>query len=71
MCIRDRLYDDMLHDEIIWDKPINSNDIVERYKNLNKYYIDNNNIIYLIKNNVCRPKFDCCSTMEDKLFYGV
>ena len=31
-------YDDMLHDEIIWDKPINSNDIVEIYKKLDKYY---------------------------------
>ena len=49
-------YDDMLHDKLIWNKPINSNDIVERYKKLNKYYIDNNNIIYLIKNDVCRSK---------------
>ena len=45
-----------LYDKLIQNKPINSNDIVERYKNLNKYYIDKNNIIYLITNNVCRPK---------------
>ena len=40
-------YDDKLYDKLIWNKPINSNDIVEEYKILNKYYIDNNNICLL------------------------
>ena len=29
-------YDDMVHDKLIWNKPINSNKIVEEYKNLDK-----------------------------------
>ena len=37
--------DDMVYDKLIWNKPINSNEIVEEYKNVDKYYIDNN-IIY-------------------------
>ena len=49
-------YDDMVYDKLIWNKPINSNDLVEEYKNLSKYYIDNNNIIYLIKTKLYRPK---------------
>ena len=51
MCIRDRnytkgartiLYDDMLYDKIVEN---NSNDIVEVYTKVNKYYIECNNII--------------------------
>ena len=50
------VYKRQVHDKLIWNKPINSNEIVEEYKKLDKYYIDNNNIIYLIKNKLYRPK---------------
>ena len=54
MCIRDS---DMVYAKLIWNTPININEIVEKYKNVNKYYIDNkNNIIYLLKNKLYRPK---------------
>ena len=44
MCIRDR------------NTPINMNEIVEKYKSVDKYYNDNINIIYLVKNKLYRPK---------------
>ena len=53
MTILDR---DQLYDKMIWNNPINYNDIVENYEKLNNHYVDNNNIRYLIKNDVCRPK---------------
>ena len=46
----------MLHDKLIWNKPINSNDIVEEYKNLNKYYINDANMMFSRKNKLYRPK---------------
>ena len=46
------LYDNMLHDEVIWNKHINSNSIVEIYEELDKYYIDSNNIRHSILNHV-------------------
>ena len=48
---------DMVYDKKLQNKPFNSgNKIVEEYKILNKYYINNNNIIYMIKNILYRPK---------------
>ena len=48
---------DMVYDKLIWNTPINMNEIVEKYKNEDKYYIDTNiNIIYLLKNKLYRPK---------------
>ena len=51
MCIRDRLYD-----VIIWNNPVDYYGIVEKYENLNSRYIGRNNIMYLIKNELCRRK---------------
>ena len=47
---------DQLHDKIIWNNHINSNDIGEEYDNINNYYIDSNHIMYSIKNDLYRPK---------------
>ena len=47
---------DQVHERIIWNKPINSKDIVERCKKLNKYYIDSTNVMYSIINDLYRPK---------------
>ena len=47
---RDRLYD-----ELIGNNPINDDGFV-KYKNLNKCYINDVNIMYLIKNKLYRPK---------------
>ena len=38
------------------DNPVNYNDIVEKYEHLNSHYIDRDNIMYLIKNDLCRRK---------------
>ena len=48
---------DMVYAKLIWNTPININEIVEKYKNVNKYYIDNkNNFISLLKNKFYTPK---------------
>ena len=44
---------DKLFDVIIWNNPV---DIVEEYENINSHYIDRDNIMYLIKNDLCRRK---------------
>ena len=50
------LGDNKLYDIIIWNNPVNCNGIVEEYKNLNNLYIDRNDIMNLIKNELCRCK---------------
>ena len=47
---------DKLYEIMIWSDHIDYNGIVERYKKLNKYYIDSTNIIYSIINDLYRPK---------------
>ena len=44
---------DKLYDVILWNNPV---DIVEKYENLNSHYIDRDNIMYLIINELCRRK---------------
>ena len=44
---------DTLYDIIIWNNPVS---IVESYEKLNIHYVDGNNIMYLLKNDLCRPK---------------
>ena len=47
---------DMVYDKKLQNKHINSgNEVVEEYTILNEYYINNNNIIYVIKNILYRP----------------
>ena len=53
MTILDR---DQLYDIMIWNNPVNYNDIVEKYEHLNNHYIDNDNIMYLIKIYLCSHK---------------
>ena len=50
MTIRDG---DTLYDIILWNNPVS---IVENYEKLNIHYVDSNNIMYLIKNDLCRRK---------------
>ena len=47
---------DKLHDVIIWNNPVDYYGIVEKYENLNSRYIDRDNIMYLINNELCRRK---------------
>ena len=51
MCIRDS----KLYDKLIWNNPINYDSFAE-YKNLNKYYIHDGNIMFSRKNKLYRPK---------------
>ena len=47
---------DKLYDVIIWNNPVYYCGIVEEYDNLNSSEIDRNNIMNLIKNELCRRK---------------
>ena len=47
------LYGGKLYDIIIWNNPVG---IVEKYEKLNNHYIDSNNIMYSIKNDLCSRK---------------
>ena len=47
---------DKLYDMVIWNDHINYKDMVEEYDNINNYYIDNNNIMYSIINDLYRLK---------------
>ena len=49
MTILDR---DKLYEIVIWNKHINLNSIVEIYEELDKYYIDSNNIRHSILNHI-------------------
>ena len=44
---------DKLYDVIIWNNPV---DILEKYDNLSSLYIVGDNIVNLIKNELCRHK---------------
>ena len=48
-------YDDKLYDKLIRNNPINYDGFVE-YKNVNKYYINDDNIMFSRKNKLYRPK---------------
>ena len=45
---------DKLYDVIIWNNPVDYYGIVENYENLKSRYIDRDNVMYLIKNELCR-----------------
>ena len=47
---------DQLYEIMICNNHINYNSIVEEYDNVDNHYVDNNNMMYLIKNDVYRPK---------------
>ena len=58
MCIRDRTITDRdkLYDKLIGNNPINYDGFVKEYKNVNKYYINDGNIMFSRKNKLYRPK---------------